>query len=176
MADGLDLVPRRTAVLALDFTPEIVKGYAFDGEACVVRAAEVCAAARQVGAQVAHVTPGPTTADGYHPGIAPEEGDLTFVKSRIGAFSTTGLDVSLRAAGRDCLLIMGVATSGTVLSTSRWASDAGYRAIVVADGCSDPDEEVHKLLTEPAYHPTSWVGLWRIAEVVPSVAAVAALS
>jgi nicotinamidase-related amidase len=176
MAEELYLAPQRTAVLALDFTPQIVKGYTFDGDACVAAAAAVCAAARRASVQVAHVTPGPTTADGYHPGIVPAQGDLTFVKSRIGAFSTTGLDVALRLAGRDCLLIMGVATSGTVLSTSRWAFDAGYRVVVIADGCSDPDEDVHKTLTDPGHHPDSWVGLWRIAEVVRSTDAVTALA
>ena len=176
MADRLELAAQRSAVLALDFTPQIVKGYTFDGDKCVAAAAAVCAAARRSSAQVAHVTPGPTTADGYHPGIVPAAGDLRFVKSRIGAFSTTGLDVSLRAAGRDCLIVMGVATSGTVLSTSRWAFDAGYRVIVVADGCSDPDEDVHGLLTDSTAHSDSWVGLWRIAEVASSAAVIGALA
>ena len=46
---------------------------------------------------------------------------------------------------------MGVATSGCVLSSVRWATDIGYKFIVVSDACSDADLEVHRVLTEKVY-------------------------
>jgi len=159
-----ELVVDRAAVVALDFTDYIVDGFTFDGASSVDNASRVWAAARDANAVVAHVTP-----DGqYHAKALPAEGDLEMRKSRIGAFSTTGLDVALRSADKDHLLITGVATSGTVLSTARWAFDLGYKVHIVRDGCSDPDEAVHRLLTEPSEHSESWVGLWRIASILDS--------
>jgi nicotinamidase-related amidase len=49
--------------------------------------------------------------------------------------------------GVDTVILMGVATSGCVLSTIRWAFDINYKPYVLADACSDPDPEVHPLLT-----------------------------
>ena len=46
---------------------------------------------------------------------------------------------------------MGVATSGCVLSASRWAADIGYRVVVVTDACDDRDPEVHRVLTEKVF-------------------------
>ena len=72
-------------------------------------------------------------------------------KTKAGSFSTTGLDVTLREKGIDTLILMGVATSGCVLSTARWATDINYKIVVVADACSDRDPEVHRVLTEKIF-------------------------
>jgi nicotinamidase-related amidase len=53
--------------------------------------------------------------------------------------------------GVDTVILMGVATSGCVLSTIRWAFDINYKPYVLADACSDPDPEVHRVLTEKVY-------------------------
>ena len=76
---------------------------------------------------------------------------MVITKYRAGPFSTTALDVTLREMGVDTLVVMGVATSGCVLSTVRWAVDVNYKFIVVADACSDADPEVHRVLTEKVY-------------------------
>jgi nicotinamidase-related amidase len=57
----------------------------------------------------------------------------------------------LRANGIDTLLLTGVATSGVVLSTLRYARDSDYRLLVVKDCCSDKDAEVHRVLTEQVF-------------------------
>lgn len=41
-----------------------------------------------------------------------------------------------------------MATSGTVLSTTRWAVDTGYQVTVCADACADPDPGAHAALTD----------------------------
>ena len=46
---------------------------------------------------------------------------------------------------------MGIATSGFVLSASRWAPDINYRVVVVKDACDDWDPEVHRVLTEKIF-------------------------
>ncbi len=69
-------------------------------------------------------------------------------KSRVGPFSTTDLDAILKANGIETLALMGISTSGVVLSTVRWAADIDYRLIVLADCCADRDEEVQQVLIE----------------------------
>jgi nicotinamidase-related amidase len=66
----------------------------------------------------------------------------------VGPFSTTNLDAILRAKSIETLVLMGIRTSGVVLSTVRWAADIDYRLIVLSDCCADPDEEVHRVLIE----------------------------
>ncbi len=55
---------------------------------------------------------------------------MVITKTKPGPFSTTALDVTLRDLGKDTLIIMGVATSGCVLSSVRLATDIGYKSIV----------------------------------------------
>jgi nicotinamidase-related amidase len=45
----------------------------------------------------------------------------------------------------------GIATSGVVLSTVRWAADADYEITVLSDCCANADEEVHRVLTQKIF-------------------------
>jgi nicotinamidase-related amidase len=160
-----------TAALFMDFTPLSVSDFALDGEAAVARASEVLDTCRVKDVRVVHVLPGLRQnlqtlwpMGEPHPAVAPRDGEIVVAKSRIGAFSTTGLDVLLRSEGRTTLVLSGIATSGVVLSTARMAFDLGYRIVVVEDACSDADRAVHDALVRQV-HPDSWLGLWRIADV-----------
>ncbi len=82
-----------------------------------------------------------------HPSVAPQPGEVVVTKRRTGPFSTSDLAAVLNAQGIKTLVLMGVATSGVVLSTVRWAADIDYQIIVLADCCADQDEEVHRVLT-----------------------------
>ena len=86
-----------------------------------------------------------------HASLQPLEADPVVVKRRVSAFSGSDLDVLLRAAGADTLVMAGVATSGVVLSTLRQAADLDYRITVLADACADSDPEVHKVLLEKVF-------------------------
>jgi nicotinamidase-related amidase len=57
----------------------------------------------------------------------------------------------LRSNNIDMLLLAGILTQGVVLSTLRHAADMDYRALVLADGCSDKDPEVHRVLMEKIF-------------------------
>jgi nicotinamidase-related amidase len=57
----------------------------------------------------------------------------------------------LRGGDIDSLVLTGIATSGVVLSTLRQAADLDYRLTVLADGCRDADDEVHRVLTEKVF-------------------------
>ena len=147
----------RTAVVIMDFQQRIVNNFASDPEAVVRNAGRVLEGAREAGIPVFHVVHrgGPFAEYApdveLHEGVMPVEGERVITKVRPGPFSTTSLDVDLREAGRDTLVLMGVATSGCVLSCVRWAFDVNYNLVVVADACSDPDPEVHRVLTEKVY-------------------------
>ena len=157
MAQQLTLDRDRTAVIIMDFQNRIVNTASSDPQGVVKNAAQVLAGARRAGMPVIHVVHrggafkevSPDTE--IHPGVAPAPEDHVISKTKTSPFSTTGLDVMLREMGRDSLVLMGVATSGCVLSTVRWATDINYKVVVVSDGCDDPDPEVHRVLTEKVY-------------------------
>jgi nicotinamidase-related amidase len=91
------------------------------------------------------------TAGAIHAAVAPQGEDIVIVKRRVSAFAGTDLDMILRAREVETLILMGIATSGVVLSTLLHATDADYRVIVVKDGCTDHDPEVHACLTEKIF-------------------------
>ncbi len=167
----------RTVLLLMDFQHGVVERL---GSADVVAAADRAAkAARTAGIPVMFVRVGfrpgyPEVAesnasfsvlaaqggDGYqedhpatqvHADLTPLPGEPVIVKRRVSAFSGSDLDVLLRAAGADTLVLAGIATSGVVLSTLRQAADLDYRLTVLADACADRDEEVHRVLTEKVF-------------------------
>ena len=83
-----------------------------------------------------------------HPTVKPHDQDVVVVKKRVNAFFNTELETILKSKGVDTVILMGIATSGVILSTVRWAADADYSIIVIGDCCNDGDQEVHTLLTE----------------------------
>ena len=156
----------RTAFLVLDYASYIVENFSHD--AGVARqAAAALAAARRAGLTVIYVVPDGMQ-DQVHPLVAPVAGEPVLGKKSLSAFAATSLDEMLRQSGVGHLIIAGVATSGTVLSTTRWAADIGYRVTVCADACADPDPGAHAALTNESVFPASWLGLWRIARVLPA--------
>ncbi len=102
-----------------------------------------------------------------HPSVRPIEGEVVVGKHRVNALYGTGLDVVLRANDVETLIILGYATSGVVLSTTRYAADLDYRLVVVEDCCADQDPDVHDFLTGQIFP--------RQADVVGSEEVIAAL-
>jgi nicotinamidase-related amidase len=91
--------------------------------------------------------------------VAPIEGDVIVTKRRVSAFSGSDLDCVLRGIEVDSLVLTGLAASGAVLSTFRFASDLDYRISVVSDLCYDLDPEVHQVLIEKVFIPASQCAL-----------------
>ncbi|NQW23038.1 MAG: cysteine hydrolase [SAR202 cluster bacterium] len=157
MTTALKIDRDKTAILIMDFQQRIVANNASDPESVVKNASQVLQSARGAGIPVIYVMHRGGFMAEYapdvelHEGVAPATGEMVITKIRPGPFSTTNLDVTLRELGRDTIVIMGVSTSGCVLSCTRWAVDVNYKFIVVSDACSDPDAEVHRVLTEKIY-------------------------
>jgi len=72
-----------------------------------------------------------------HTALEPRADEPVVLKRRVSAFSGSDLDVLLRAARADSLVLAGIATSGVVLSTLRQAADLDYRLTVLSDACAD---------------------------------------
>jgi nicotinamidase-related amidase len=164
------------ALLVMDMQVGIVEHFGGDDDP-LERVARAIAAARGAGMPIVYVRLG--FRDGYpevsprsrtfsalaqrggftdgdamaeiHPAVAPEPGDLVVTKRRVSAFTGSDLEVVLRAAGVDSLVLTGIATSGVVLSTLREAADRDYELTVLADCCADRDPEVHRVLTEKVF-------------------------
>jgi nicotinamidase-related amidase len=103
-----------------------------------------------------------------HEAVRPREGEVVVGKHRVNALYGTGLEVALRANNIETLVILGYATSGVVLSTTRYAADADYRLFIVEDCCSDQDAAVHDFLIQRIFP--------RQAEVVQSAEVINALA
>ena len=81
-----------------------------------------------------------------HPQMQPAEGEPVIGKHRVNAMFGTDLTMILGARNVDTLILLGFATSGVVLSTTRYAADADYRLFIVEDCCADTDPAVHDFL------------------------------
>lgn len=86
--------------------------------------------------------------DKVHPAIAPRAGEPVIVKKRVSAFAGSDLDTLLRARDIGHLVLTGIATSGVVLSTLRYAADLDYEITVLKDLCLDGDAQVHDTLVD----------------------------
>jgi nicotinamidase-related amidase len=172
----MKLDPKKTALLALDLQRGILSMVVGSEAAAIPNAIKAAGFARETGYIVIHVglglseghpeipadsvlagrlkdkslfVKGSPSAE-FHPAIL-RPGELVIHKQRISAFSENHLHVVLRAKGIENLILMGVATSGIVLSTLRRAFDLDFRCTVLKDACFDRDPEVHRVLMEKVF-------------------------
>ena len=158
----LSLEPRRTALVNVDMQRCFVDGSPLaspEGPALVARVNQLAQACREGGALVVH-TRGWLRPDGSNLGRVPElvppfitdlytagaatalfpedldvaPGDVVLDKPRYGAFHGTDLDVVLRSAAVDTVLITGIATNVCCDTTAREASQRDYRVVFLSDG------------------------------------------
>ena len=170
---------KRTAILTMDLQNAIVSIYTKTEPEFLSRVANVLKSARERGIRVVHVQVGfrpgfpevdsrnqlfgaiktspqwqqvfQGQAGAIHSDVAPQDGEVVITKHRVSAFTGTDLDMILRANEIDTLILLGIATSGVVLSTLLHASDADYKLLVVKDCCADQDAEVHACLVEKLF-------------------------
>jgi nicotinamidase-related amidase len=171
----MKLDPKKTALLTLDFQEGIL-GLVPGADAAVTQASKAAEFARQKGYLLLHVGVGfseghieipetnsrlamareknlfvrGTPSARFVPSIA-KPGELVVYKHRVSAFSENELHMILRSRRIESLVFFGISTSGITLSTLRRASDLDYQCIVLEDACFDPDEEVHRVLTEKIF-------------------------
>ena len=152
MTTQISINRNKTAILIMDYQKPQLSGFSetFQNE-IIARSNKVLTHARQEGIQVINVEVqrGERTPETeIHPAMAPQPGELLLTKRRVGPFSTTNLDELLRKQGIETLVLMGIRTSGCVLTTVRCAADMDYKLVVLSDCCADPDQEIQRVLME----------------------------
>ena len=93
----------------------------------------------------------------FHPQALPAAGELVLVKHRVSAFYATSLELCLRTAGVDELIIAGVATDLAVDAAVRDAHDRDFAVILPGDCCA---------AASSADHQRSLTTLAKLAQVV----------
>jgi maleamate amidohydrolase len=69
--------------------------------------------------------------------VSPTEGEPVIIKTRASAFFRTPLDVLLRKADVDTVIIAGSTTSGCIRATSIDCHSSGFYTFLLEDGCFD---------------------------------------
>ncbi len=164
-----EIVPARTALLVIDMTNDFVGPAApYDvpaGREMIPRLQRLVNACRDRDVLVVYTTQAhradgsdlgrvaelhPPTRDGdalregtpgtaLHEAFRPSGREHLITKRRYSAFFGTDLDVLLRGAGVDTLVITGVATSMCCESTARDAFYRDYRVVFLSDGTATHD-------------------------------------
>jgi len=80
--------------------------------------------------------------------LAPQKGDRVIPKRRYSGFFGTDLDLTLREAGVETLILVGVLTDICVMYTSADASALNYRVIVVSDATGSTNARNHEFAIE----------------------------
>jgi nicotinamidase-related amidase len=171
--------PARTALVVMHYQTDILGLFPSVAPVLLANTRKLCDAARAKGVGVYFVnlrfSPGypevsPSNKNGQ--GIkrlglfiddqtAPELGQQAdeplIVAHRASVFFGTGLEVRLSARGIDSLIMVGIASTGVVLSSVAYASDADFRLYTVKDCCYDPDHVVHEHLFSTAFESRTTV-------------------
>lgn len=88
------------------------------------------------------VPPNVTEAD-FLPELTPAEGEIVLNKTTSSVFMSTNADFVLRNMGVESIVMTGVVTNNCVESSTRNATDIGYRVMLVQDCCAAWTEEGH---------------------------------
>ena len=146
------LVPKQTALLVMHYQTDIMALFPSVAPALLANTRTLCDAARAKGISVYfakfHFSPG-------YPEVSPLNKNI--IAHRASVFYGTDLQVRLSARGIDTLIMVGVASTGVMLSSIAHASDADYRLFTVKDCCYDPDPIVHDHLFATAFESRTTV-------------------
>lgn len=173
------ITPARTALLVMHYQTDIMDLFPSVAPTLLGNTRQLCDAARRAGVSVyfakIHFSPGypevsPLNKNGQgirqlgrfvHDRVSPElgrrEDEPIILAHRASVFFGTDLQPRLSAQGIDTLIMVGVASTGVMLSSIAHASDADYRLLTVKDCCYDPDPVVHDHLFATAFESRTTV-------------------
>src|SRR5579871_6778815 len=167
------IVPAQTALVIMHYQTDILQLFPSVAPTLLANTRQLCDAARARNVSIyfarIHFSPGypevsPLNRNGQgikqlglfvDDEIAPELGqkatESLIIAHRASVFFGTDLQAQLSAQGIDTLLMVGIASTGVVLSSVAYASDADFRLFTVKDCCYDPDQVVHDRLFSTAF-------------------------
>lgn len=171
--------PARTALLVMHYQTDILGLFPSVAPALLANTRQLCDAARAkgVGVYFANLRFGPGypevspsnkngqgikrlglfTDDRLAPELGQRADEPLILAHRASVFFGTDLQVRLSARGVDALIMVGIASTGVVLSSVAYASDADFRLYTVKDCCYDPDPIVHEHLFATAFESRTTV-------------------
>ena len=85
------------------------------------------------------------------PELAPEAGDYIIKKHRWSTFYQTHLELSLRTAGIDTVMLAGGATEVGIASTAYSARDRDFSLIILRDACTSLRPEVMEMFMDKVF-------------------------
>ncbi|MBR8089029.1 cysteine hydrolase [Burkholderia cenocepacia] len=91
------------------------------------------------------------------PELAKRPDEPLIIAHRASVFFGTDLQARLIAQGVDTLIMVGIASTGVMLSSIAHASDADFRLYTAKDCCYDPDPIVHEHLFATAFESRTTV-------------------
>lgn len=132
-AQPLAITPARSALLVMHYQTAIMDLFPSVAPRLLANTRQLCDAARRAGVRVhfakIHFSPG-------YPEVSPR---------------------NKNGQGIDTPIMVGVASTGVMLSSIAHASDADYRLLTVKDCCYDPDPVVHDHLFATAFESRTTV-------------------
>ena len=173
------IAPSQTALLVMHYQTDILDLFPSVAPALLANTRQLCDAARRQGIGIyfakIHFSPGypevsPRNKNGQgikqlglfvNDQVSPELGrqadEPIVLAHRASVFFDTDLMPRLSARGIDTLVMVGIASTGVVLSSVAHASDADFRLFTVKDCCYDPDPVVHEHLFSTAFESRTTV-------------------
>ncbi|MBN3756345.1 cysteine hydrolase [Paraburkholderia sp. Tr-20389] len=167
------IVPAQTALLVMHYQTDILGLFPSVAPALLANTRKLCDAARTQGVRVyfanLRFSPGypevsPLNKNGQgikqlglfiddetSPELGRQTSEPVIVAHRASVFFGTDLQARLLAQGIHALIMVGIASTGVVLSSVAYASDADFRLYTVKDCCYDPDQVVHEHLFSTAF-------------------------
>lgn len=170
---GHTLVPAKTALLVMHYQTDITTLFPSVAPTLLANTRQLCDAARRTGIDVyfakIHFSPdypevsplnkngqgikqlGLFVDDELSPELDRRISEPVIIAHRASVFFGTDLELRLSAKGIDTLIMVGIASTGVMLSSIAYASDADFRLYTVQDCCYDPDPIVHDHLFATAF-------------------------
>ncbi|MEF9500478.1 isochorismatase family protein [Burkholderia sp. MS389] len=173
------IAPSKTALLVMHYQTDILGLFPSVAPELLSNTRRLCAAARAAGVGVwfanLRFSPGypevsPLNKNGQGikqlglfiddapcPELARRPDEPLILAHRASVFFGTDLQARLIAQGVDTLIMVGIASTGVMLSSIAHASDADFRLYTVKDCCYDPDPIVHEHLFATAFESRTTV-------------------
>jgi nicotinamidase-related amidase len=173
------IMPAQTALLVMHYQTDITGLFPSVAPTLLANTRKLCDAARHKGVGVyfakiqfspgyPEVSPlnkngqgmkqlGLFVEDEISPELGKQANEPLIIAHRASVFFGTDLMAQLCAHGIDTLLMVGIASTGVVLSSVAYASDADFRLFTVKDCCYDPDQVVHDHLFSTAFESRTTV-------------------
>jgi nicotinamidase-related amidase len=150
---------KKTAVVILGYQVNILNSFPKEFQTGLLsRANDVLNAARRNGLPVFFVQRREGTPElEIDPRLVRLPGEATLTMKKRSPFASTNLDERLKKLGINTIVLMGIHTSASVLTTVRWGTEIDYKFFIISDCCADLDEDVQKFLFDRVFYHTATV-------------------